>query len=354
MLATVSIAQSQIYVGVPLGFQLGDRQCFAQDINNIGQIVGYTEDTSGPAHAFLWQNGTMTYLPFQGEDGETTVANGVNDLGQVVGGAWPRPTGGSSAVLWQNGSVTDLSQYLPSLGGPTAKAISESGVVVGSAGGVQQAYALFNQCFVGLGTLGGSNSEATDVNSGGTVVGWAHDSADRQRAFAWQDRDGDFVLDLGEMIDLGTLGGDESFAYAVNDSGQVVGWSTDSAGIRHAFIWEDSNGNGLSDSGEMSDLGPGWAQDINNRGQVVGCSPAAAFVYENGTTQHLFVDGMGWASLATGINDSGMIAALFWDADEQSYWSGALVPVPEPSSTLTLVGGLGCLATALKRRRCPR
>ena len=53
--------------------------------------------------------------------------------------------------------------------------------------------------------------------------------------------------------DLGTLGGADSSAVAVNDSGEVVGWSDTPAGDQHAFSWTASGG--------MVDLGtlPGYA-----------------------------------------------------------------------------------------------
>ena len=41
-----------------------------------------------------------------------------------------------------------------------------------------------------------------------------------------------------EIIDLGTLGGDYSYAYGINDSGQIVGWASTSSGYGHAFLYE--------------------------------------------------------------------------------------------------------------------
>jgi len=73
------------------------------------------------------------------------------------------------------------------------------------------------------------------------------------------------------MVDLGTLGGTNSFAYAVNDQGQVVGNSqTVEALAGHAFVWTASEG--------MVDLAPlaGHAYSdaflVNSGGQVVGIS----------------------------------------------------------------------------------
>ncbi len=83
------------------------------DINNQGQVVGYSDlpgDTTG--HAFLWQKGTgmidLGTLPGDiGSDGD-----GINNLGQVVGGSWDAD-GNERAILWQNGVMTDLNTLIP-------------------------------------------------------------------------------------------------------------------------------------------------------------------------------------------------------------------------------------------------
>jgi probable HAF family extracellular repeat protein len=50
-------------------------------------------------------------------------------------------------------------------------------------------------------------------------------------------------------------------ALAINNSNQVVGISTVTSGVQHAFLW---------DSGVMTDIGETQAWDINDKGEVVG------------------------------------------------------------------------------------
>jgi probable HAF family extracellular repeat protein len=73
--------------------------------------------------------------------------------------------------------------------------------------------------FVDLGTLGGQHSFAVDINNAGQIVGWAYNASGARRAFLWQD---------GVMQDLGTLGGDYfTAADDINENGQVAGESAE-------------------------------------------------------------------------------------------------------------------------------
>jgi len=72
------------------------------------------------------------------------------------------------------------------------------------------------------------------------------------------------------MIDLGTLGGLTSSAYAINNSGQVVGESQTTYDT-HAFVFDTEN---MFDLNDLIPSDSGWdlitAQDINSSGQIVG------------------------------------------------------------------------------------
>src|SRR5688572_7281993 len=79
-----------------------------------------------------------------------------------------------------------------------------------------------------LGTLGGLSAEALDINDAGEIVGASTNSALRSHAFVWRD---------GTMIDLGTIGGNHSQATAQSPTGRVVGRSQTATTKYHATLW---------------------------------------------------------------------------------------------------------------------
>jgi probable HAF family extracellular repeat protein len=161
---------------------------------------------------------------------------------------------------------------------------------------------------IDLGTLGGSSSNGYGLNASGQVAGTSKNTSGQDRAFLWTDSNGNGLADPGEMIDLGTLGGTWSQARAVNDSGQVTGWS-----------WTGSSVNAFLYDGSMTDLGtltgsPCYAQDVNNAGHVVGESGTGsnrrAFLYD-GSMKNLGTLG-GSYSGAYGINTAGQVVGQSW------------------------------------------
>jgi probable HAF family extracellular repeat protein len=117
------------------------------------------------------------------------------------------------------------------------------------------------------------------------------------------------------IIDLGALPGgtDTSAAIDLNDAGEIVGWSTDGDGVRHAVRWIDGHIERLPVPGESI------ASD-NNRRDIVGYYHQAGqgdrpFRYENGRLTNLplppgFTDGG-----ARRINQRGEIAGTAVDAN---------------------------------------
>jgi probable HAF family extracellular repeat protein len=196
---------------------------------------------------------------------------------------------------------------LGTLGGTSSNAynINDNGQVVGRSTNGDGYYRVFlydGGVMQDLGTLGGLRSYGYGINNGGQVVGYAEneESPTRTRAFLYSG---------GNMQSLGTLGGVLSYANAINNKGQVVGYSQNASGTYRAYIYDSSNG--MQPIGTLG--GTSYAQDINDHGQVVGYSTIApgithAFIYDstNGM-QDLDPDGVSYSSYAYGINNNGQV-----------------------------------------------
>jgi probable HAF family extracellular repeat protein len=82
-----------------------------------------------------------------------------------------------------------------------------------------------------------------------------------QHAFLWAD-DGDPNTD--DMKDLGTLGGDSSIAYDVNDTDTVVGASFTTVGTHEEHSFHYSSDQGMTDLGTLPGRTSSVARGINN------------------------------------------------------------------------------------------
>jgi probable HAF family extracellular repeat protein len=146
-----------------------------------------------------------------------------------------------------------------------------------------------NGVMTDLGTLGGQNSatENRGLNNRGQVAGAAETATVDPTSATGSLEFHAFLWRQGKMIDLGTLGGaPDSFAYAINDHGQVVGenitnvqtFMSNEAG--QGFIWQDGKMRLLGTLGGTTSS----PHAINNRGQVAGGSSLPGDV-----TQHAFL-----------------------------------------------------------------
>jgi probable HAF family extracellular repeat protein len=189
----------------------------------------------------------------------SSVARGINDAGQVVGGAIAgedvRP------VAFEDGGITDLGGSVVNFG--EALAINNAAQVVGVAD--SRAFLFQNGATRFLDPPGGRYSRANSINDAGQVVGDARfDETSNIRAFLYED---------GMMRDLGTLSGPQSYATDINEHGHVVGASETEGefapgfAVIHAFLYERGR---MLDLGVPSGALASGASAMNDEGQVVG------------------------------------------------------------------------------------
>jgi probable HAF family extracellular repeat protein len=207
-----------VYQLVDLGHPDGDDAFIsAEALNNTGDAAGFFFGSDDNYNAFLYADGDNVDISPPGSNRAFT--RGMNDAGHVVG--------------W-----TD---YWPP----------------------QRAFHFDGENVINLGTLGGTYSEARDINNLGDIVGSAFTPPpeDDQHAALWRDDD---------ITDLGTLGGPFSEALAISDTGLIVGWSWNEDWDRRAVYWTAD----LDGPIELPSFSPpqfnASAVAVNDAGVIVG------------------------------------------------------------------------------------
>ncbi len=283
---------------------LGGANSDALGINASGQIVGWSDTTNGQA-AFLYSGGVMKNLGTLG--GSQSTATGINAAGQIVGNSLISGDATSHAFIYSGSAMSDLTTS--TAGAFTvANGINAGGLISGgnSAGHA----AVYNAGNVAdLGTLGGSTSVATSINSAGQVAGWSATSS----SSGGDGQTHAFLYGSGMMTDLSPFANNPSKGLAINSVGEIAGstsFSSDTvpftANVNYPDFFSGLGGNSAE------------ADGINDSGLVVGKSTTTqnpsdnsyrAFLISGPTTLNLnnLVDSSasGWTLVeANSINNS--------------------------------------------------
>jgi probable HAF family extracellular repeat protein len=268
---------------------LGLPESYAADLNDAGQVVGYSKYREIPEftylHGFRWSAATgmvdLGALPGT----VYSEAHAINNRNEVVGYSYFNGVLSQRlhAVRWNAGNaIFDLGTLY---GSSVASDINDAGQVTGGTGTPDgHSIAFFwdpRRGMVGLGSLGGGDSSPAAINASGQIAGESSVGGGDHHAFLWNP--------WGRLIDLGTFGGDLSYSTDLNDSGAVVGVSRNARGDDRAFI--SYNGSRMRDLGTFGGYAA-KAWKINRYGQVVGRAAVRGYEFHafSWTPSHGMID----------------------------------------------------------------
>jgi uncharacterized membrane protein len=292
----------------------------ASAISNNGWVAGAVLDAEGLPNAYRWRDGHLeVFADFgTGYFGQSS-ALAVNDNGNVVGTAGVSGeraySGYSPAVLFGTGEPLILGVVSGADGNATG--INNRGQICGTG---YHDNLLFEAFIWEAGLIRPlpftpeyyGVSQAFAINNAGQVVGWTQPNLGNPNydhgavAAIWMNGAAYSLTNPGEVT---------SEALDINDSGLAVGWigpaggRFQTPGTKFPVSWDTAH------DGAAVPLAPGvqgTAQAINNAGLAVGNSASGwAVLFAAGQAfrlQSLVKDAGGWAiTHATDINDSGQI-----------------------------------------------
>ncbi|MGV8713465.1 MAG: hypothetical protein ACWA6R_13090, partial [Nitrosomonas sp.] len=157
-----------------------DVSSVANDLNDSGQVVGFTSDLSGKTNAVRWENGSTTLIPsINAFYGNPLSLNETGEIAGIIG-----PDDSSRFFAYWDRNLT------PTLQGHSGGdyAINDSGHIAGSfefSPGNFQAGISSNGTLTAIGTLGASSDTPLDINNQGIVVGNGVTLANNIRAFLY-------------------------------------------------------------------------------------------------------------------------------------------------------------------------
>jgi probable HAF family extracellular repeat protein len=327
-------------------------------LNSFGSVVGTAYGGEYATCAFHYD-----YLQkFIHEEGTAdSRAFGINATSMIVGDAFqigpmePR----SHATLWKDGIPMDLG-VLKGQAYSRANGVNAMGQVVGYSGlqrdsAESRAFVWSSQTgMIDIGTLGGAYAQAYGINDRGSITGASQTQGMgpmlTTHAFLYQLPTPPFRRYHQQMVDLGVLGGLSSYGTAINNYNHVVGYSTIKTNDDrvHAFLHD---GIKMIDLGSLGGTGNRWGSDfsvalaVNNHDQVVGYTylqaagempiQQVAFLWSDGQMVNLNTL-LYWGAKdyllfsATGINDSGQIAATAYYMPTGAVHAVLLTPTGPP------------------------
>lgn len=207
---------------------------------------------------FTYQNGIYTLV---NAGSLSTWVTGINDAGDIVGYYINVHNYTGSFLLENDAFITFLNQ------GPTspwneANGINNIGEVVGTSQNATEGrgFAIANDTNTSISVKGQQITRAQHVNDYGVIVGYA--GVCDVECTSWHG----FIYDAGKFIPLNYPGATATELTGSNNNGVIVGTYTDSAGAAGSFIYSNEEFKAFSVPGACTTTVTG----INNQGVIYG------------------------------------------------------------------------------------
>jgi probable HAF family extracellular repeat protein len=205
------------------GYCKGQRGCYSLHADR-----GYTYNfTTGKIHTFT--------VPLTGQ---TTIAYGINDLGEIVGGYCQGPSacpGGAvlaptHGFLFSNNTYTTLDYPDPLVTGTQCNAINDAEIIVGwyETDHTENGFIYQNGTYTLLDFPGAVGTYPMTINNSGVVAGYFQEADGNTHGFTYQN--GTFT-----QVDLPPQQAIVTAVTGINDAGVLVGSYLDLKQVFHNF-----------------------------------------------------------------------------------------------------------------------
>ena len=238
----------------PPGFQAGT--AIPYGVNASEAVVGFGTATSGGTVGFLYSGGKYTTLDFPKKN-TFTRASGINDSNEIVGDWYEASANTYHGYTYVNGTYQ---QY--DVGGKVSTSIfgvNSAGHLTGAEG--HQGGSGFVKGFIYLGSgepteffaSGKDNTYAYAINSSDEVVGEYLDSSNVAHGF--------YRSAAGEITAIEYPGATQTVAYGINDAGEITGTYINASNLPYGFTYI---------KGKYASTDFAATRGINSKGAYVG------------------------------------------------------------------------------------
>ncbi|MGA2005758.1 MAG: hypothetical protein ABSG70_20460 [Terriglobales bacterium] len=332
-------------------------------INNDGVIVGWWVDTNGQLHAFLYNGGTYTELPFYYASGvsnsgsvvgyylgpgsssgvivnylaepkafgsyaniemtgaQSTAIYGINDSKAMVG-VYTNSSGATHGLLFAKKKITNIDDPDAQTGTTTAFGINTAGDLVGAytnGSGTVVGFSYSNGTYTDVAPAGSQYTNATGINDSGVITGQWFDASGNGHGYTYSG---------STFTSIDVPGATFTGCWGINNSGDLACQWGDQYGDIESALYNGSSFTTLNVPGAYLTA----AHSINKSGDIVflwqdtyGNDHGAIL---NAGSYYVFdvPASYGASTDADGINTSGEIVGHFTPTGSSNFegWEGKL------------------------------